>query len=174
MTPQDAAWIAFKCVAAVGIYAVASRGLFRATESLRWALLEIGERLINSESFPNCDKLDIRCRLDDVHSPLAAWKIVWSLFAIISRIISFRRPSPHDFESDIPVEHRKDFRRFLSLWLFSTVANSPAAFIVFGYLYVILAACAASVTLLAEAIAERQSHHAHRWPRFLHLPANGA
>jgi hypothetical protein len=86
-----------------------------------------------------------------VHSHWSAWKFLRS------------RLKPHlNIDNGVPSHLRADNSIFKLYWMLSTIANSPAATVLFSLMAIIMLAFFASVSAISRALAISQDHHDHR------------
>jgi hypothetical protein len=139
----------------VVLYAVIARGMFSATEPLRDEMIQIASRLLNDENINETQKRRVRRALSDVHSVRKAREITLLLFFLImtSPFHSFDSPKP---DKDMVPEYMRDsLRQFQVLWIISTIANSPAAAVIFTLLVFIVAAFTQSFRALSGILIVR-------------------
>lgn len=139
-------------VAAVLIYGILSRGLFRATDDLRQSLVELSYPLLDSERVADRQKRTINAAMDDVHSALSAWKVVFLLIVVIGFIVTMRTPKIR--ENDVPSHLRQQFKTFRLRWLVSVLGNSPAALLVFSLIAVVFFAFVSSLVPIVNLIMQ--------------------
>lgn len=144
---------------AVLVYGMISRGLFRATEGLRFSLLDLSEPLLENPSVPEREKRRISMCLDEAHSARAAWGIVWALISGLWKFGMSRRRdcSPQDPVQQVPANLRACYGTFLTRYIVSTVTNSPAAAFVFTVV-IILSFCIVILPLVPLLFQARGPH----------------
>lgn len=120
-------WVAF----GIALYAIATRGLFRATNNWRVSLIELASTLIKNPEFPDDKKEAIILALDDVHSARAAWRLTFRLIRNLTLYIFFgKRPSSNSL-SNLPRGLQTVCDMFIARWAVATVSNSVLASLVF-------------------------------------------
>ena len=144
-------------LAGICLYAVATRGLFRATNNMRLSLIDLAADLIKEPSIPDSIKTKIRLSLDDVHSVRAAWGMMLCLF-MISFAPPFINPSIAGLD-DLPKETQRKLDAFLNRWYLSTIANSVLATIISMTLIVIVFAFFSSIHPIARLIMGKRRAH---------------
>ncbi len=141
-------------------YAVLARGLFNATEPYRVGALEIAERLTHSTQVAPKRKEFLNERLGEVYSNWQAWKLL-ALVICILPTLPFRNNIRNAERADkgIPSHLRADYDRFKGYWMVSTVANSPAAALLFAVITLIATAFFASVSAISGSLAFARDDH---------------
>jgi hypothetical protein len=143
---------------AVVFYAALARGLLKATEQYRWAALEIAERLIDAPHVSAVRKASLQRRLGEVYSNWQAWKLAALMFCVIA-MMPFKAPDESRAEVGVPHHLRNDYSQFKLYWMVSTVANSPAAALLFSTLVIIAVAFSASISAISARLAFARDHH---------------
>jgi hypothetical protein len=145
------------------VYAVATRGLFRATNGLRLSLVDLGAELLESPDVSAAKKEIIRSSLDDVHSARSAWGITVLLPIALITFPFWRAPA--DLSARLPGTLQATFETFLNRWFITTISNSVTATILCTIFVVIVSAFASSMYPLALLVMRKRgvSHtkHAH-------------
>lgn len=147
--------------AALCLYAVATRGLFRATDGLRRSLIDLASEIIDDTSFPKEQKQIVLSSLDDVHSAKAAWRITFRLLkGMILYIFGSLRESTS--MSNLPRALQAKCDIFVSRWVLTTVSNSVAASILFTIILITFSAFFSIQTLSHLLIkrGQKADHHA--------------
>jgi hypothetical protein len=129
-------WVA----AGIAFYAVATRGLFRATNNWRVSLIDLATVLVENPEFPDNKKEAIIRALDDVHSAFAAWRLTFRLIRNLTLYIFFGiRPAPNSL-TNLPRGLQTVCDMFVARWAIATVSNSVLASLVFVIVVIIAAA----------------------------------
>jgi hypothetical protein len=136
----------------VVLYAIIARGMFRATEPLRHETIKIGTQLLNDKIVNERQKRRIRKALADVHSERRAWEITLLLFFLTVTCPFHKFDLPKSDEVRIPEYMRDSLQQFQIRWVISTVANSPAAALIFTFLVSIVLAFAQSLRALSDIL----------------------
>jgi hypothetical protein len=134
------------------LYAIIARGMFRATEPLRLETIEIGTQLLNDKIVNERQKRRIRKALADVHSERRAWEITLLLFFLAVTCPFHKFDLPKSDKVRNPEYVRDSLQQFQIRWLISTVANSPAAALIFTFLVSIVFAFARSLRALSDIL----------------------
>jgi hypothetical protein len=128
-------------IAGIALYAVATRGLFRATNNWRVSLIELASVLIENPEFPVENKEAIIRALDDVHSARAAWRLTLRLIRNLTLYIFFgKRPAPNSSWTNLPRGLQTVCDMFVARWAVATVSNSVLASFVFVMVVIVAAA----------------------------------
>jgi hypothetical protein len=143
-------WVA----AGLCFYAVATRGLFRATNNLRMSLIDLAAELIKSPDFPAEQKEMVKFTLDEVHSARAAWRLTFMLLLSLVIFPFVRVPDPM---SNIPRKLQPTFDAFITRWVIATVSNSLPATIIFVVVFVIFAAFVSSIKPIGRLLIGRRN-----------------
>jgi hypothetical protein len=143
------------------LYAIAARGLFRATNNLRMYLIDLASELIKSPDFPADKKEMVLRMLDDVHSARAAWSLAFIL--LIGTIIIPFVSSPDS--SNVPRRLQPVFDEFVTRWVIATLSNSLLATLIFVVIFIIVAAFVSPIKPIIRWLIERRNkamgHVAH-------------
>jgi hypothetical protein len=143
---------------AVVFYAGLARGLLKVTEQYRWTALELAERLIDAPHVSVARKASLQRRLGEVYSSGQAWKLAALMVCVIA-MMPFKAQDESRAEVGVPHHLRNDFDRFKLYWMVSTVANSPAAALLFATLVIIAVAFSASISVISARLAFARDHH---------------
>jgi hypothetical protein len=136
----------------VALYAIVARGMFRATEPLRLEAIEIGVQLLNDKVVDERQKHCIKKALADVHSERRAWELTLLLFFLAVTCPFHKCDVRKSDKSRIPEYMRESLQQFQIRWLISTVANSPAAALIFTFLISVVLAFAHSLRALSDIL----------------------
>ncbi|MCL2716344.1 MAG: hypothetical protein FWD68_17705 [Alphaproteobacteria bacterium] len=154
-------------------YAILARGLFIATEPRRRSVLEIADRICQSDQIPEEKKQAVCSLLDDVHSVGSAWRIVFSMVRSLRG--GFVGPARRNelmarANEGIPPCFHDDLAKFRKDWMFATLGNSLLASILFAvfalsvtaFFFSFFVYIPAMTTLLAESGRGRNGDVRHR------------
>lgn len=147
---------------AVGIfllYALLSRGLFRATEEARQSLVDLAGSLIDSPKTSEVTKEVIRSMLDDAHSARSAWILALFALTIVFRLPFIKRAREENY--DVPNHLRATYDSFNYRWIAATVGNSLAAAIVFAFGMFLAISIRLSLRSFAHALTTKHEGDGH-------------
>lgn len=147
-------------VAAVVFYAILARGLFKLAEPFRLRAMEIAERFSNSPDISREKMAHVYDRLGEVYSSVQAWKLVYLLICVFARRL-FGLKDDLECERGVPAKYQDDEARLGLYWMASTIANSPAATVLFATLMLMGVAFTASLAVIAKSLLMVQGRHAH-------------
>jgi hypothetical protein len=159
MEPLFLIQVACGVTAAFVFYAIAARGLFRATGWQRLSLVELAADLLKSPDVPQVRKDLIRDCLDDVHSARSAWGVA-AMMPVAFVISWFWHPSA-ELSAPLPGKLQNTFETFLRRWLIATIANSLLATIVCAVFALVISAFTSSLYPIELVMMRRHSHAPH-------------
>lgn len=129
-------------------YAIIARGLFFATEPMRYRMIDLASELLSAEDLNENRKRGIERALKDVHSARAAWKLVAFLLCIIV-IVPFKKIPD---ENPVPARLVGTMGEFQTRWIVATLCNSPLAAFIFVLLLALLIAFAMSARAISNIL----------------------
>lgn len=157
-----AAAVAVAC--GILVYAVIARGLFLVSEPLRSAALDLAEQLLKSDEVGEVDKRVVELTLNELHSSPAAWFMALRAFRVLF-FASFHRGADTGEQpgvDPISAEMAPILQRYQLYWMLATMANSPAAALIFSALSLLGAAFSMSAAMLAALLAKsHDGDHGH-------------
>lgn len=92
---------------------------------------------------------------------MTAWKLVARMIWVVFTL-PFKTQSAMALSDGVPRHLQADSARFTLYWMIATVANSPAATLLFSLMAIIILAFFASVSMISQVLAVAQDHHDHR------------
>lgn len=146
-------------LAAICLYAVATRGLFRATNGLRMSLIDLAAEITTSSDFPEEQKKIIHFALDEVYSAGAAWRLT---FRLLRKVVTypFVKTSASTAMNNFPRKLQLMCDLFVARWALVTVSNSVFASLIFA-LTVIIFAAFSSIQLIGHSLIKRRDKTPH-------------
>jgi hypothetical protein len=157
--------VALTVLLIIAAYAILARGLLYASEPFRQKCLELYEKMTKS------NRADAECIagldefLDEIYSNRAAWKLAALAVCVVFFVLPVRklfgRTNPSRY-SGVPESLQLDYGRFTSFWMLATVANSPAATMIFATVGLIGIAFFVPLHLIATVISSKGHSFDHR------------
>jgi hypothetical protein len=144
------------------LYAVLARGLLNATEPVRGRALDLSEKILKSDRVDKELAARIEAQLNELYSNWAAWKLVFLITCTIV-ILPFKRfrKEPVVY-NDVPMQLQDDYGKFSSCWIVATVANSPAAAILFTFIGLIGLSYLVPIGALSKLLSSHAGPFHHR------------
>jgi hypothetical protein len=136
------------------VYAVIARGMFRATEPLRYEMIDLAAKLLHNSGVSKAQKTLIESSLSDVHKAHVAWKVTFALFFLVITIPIHHFKTPK--LSGVPSNMLGTFKKFQLRWIIATLANSPIAACIFVFLLMLLAAFTLSINTIFSVLMSRR------------------